>query len=81
MDKPSNIEKRLRFLRLAIVVIVILSFVISLIIPSVTTGYLPDEQQLGFIDTILRATVIALLTGLIGFMVYFAYSQTLLYTI
>lgn len=77
MYQNSTIEKRLRLFRFGIITIVVTAFFGSLSILLVLTSKLPTEYQINLFEALLPATIIALLASLIGFMAYFAYSQTL----
>lgn len=78
MLKQSDVQDRLRLLRFGIVTVVVTIFFASMVIPIILTAHVPDEHTITIVEALLPATVIALLAGLIGFMMYFAYSQTLL---
>ena len=77
MIKQSDIQGRLRLFRFGIVAVVVTAFVASMATPIILTYEFPEEHAISLVEALLPATVIALLAGLIGFMMYFAYSQTL----
>ncbi len=82
MIQPSDIKARLRLLRYGLVVVVVVTFLVSLLSPYVSLGFLREANInpppiTDFLGTALLLTVIV---GVIAVVVYFVYQRVLTQT-
>ena len=74
MISQSDVEGRLRLLRYGLVVLVVITFLVSLLAPFVYTRGLPGTSITDFLGTaVLFTVVVAIIAGVI----YYGYSMML----
>ena len=83
MIKPSDVEARLRLFRYGLVVIVVVTFLISLLAPYISLGFVVDAgitrpPLTDFLGTAVLFTVVVAIVAIVAYVIYhYALTKTL----
>jgi multisubunit Na+/H+ antiporter MnhB subunit len=80
--KPLNVEERLRLFRYGLIVIVIITFLLSLLTPYISLNFLSTVGvNVGLFDFLGTAVLFTAVVAVLAVVAYFAYREVLKRTV